>query len=374
MSIACFALALTTVSTNNADCFAEAVLGPVPQVAAPFKNWPTSKKWKPAAAEKHLRNIRQLTFGGQNAEAYWSKDGNWITFQSRQPEWPDEQIIVMRRDGSGKTLMSTGKGRCTCSYFSPDNHWLYFSSTHERNEGPQEKVDMSKGYVWRVNPDFALYRQRLGPSPNTMARTPLQPVIKMDGYVAETTVSPNGKFLTFTGDWEGDIDIYRANVDGSDIRRLTTAKGYDGGPFVSWDGGKIVYRRGTFESAQDESDYDELHAQHLVRPKRMDLWIMDSQGRYNRQVTRLPGASFAPFIHPDGKRIIFGSNFEDPQGREFELYVVNKDGTGLERITHTSDFDGFPMFSRDGKRVVFASNRHGSQPHETNIFVADWVD
>lgn len=357
-----------------AEDFADLILGPVPQVAEPFEKWPTSKSRPSDPREKHLRNIRQLTFGGQNAEAYWSKDGQWITWQSKQPGFPDEQVFVMRADGSQKTLMSTGKGRCTCSYISPDNQWLYFSSTHERNEGPQEAVDMSKGYVWRVNPDFALYRQRLGPKPNTMARMLLQPVIKKDGYVAETTISPDGKFITFTGDWEGDIDIYRADMDGSNIKKLTTEIGYDGGPFVSWSGKAIVYRRGPFENAQDKADYMALHEQHLVRPKRMDLWIMDSWGRYNRQVTNLPGASFAPFMHPDGKRIIFGSNYEDPKQREFELYMINKNGKGLKRITWTPDFDGFPMFSRSGKKVVFASNRHGSVPHETNIFVADWVE
>lgn len=366
---------LSTLATGLvAEDFNDLVLGPVPQVADPFEKWPKSKAWPSDPREKHLRNIRQLTFGGQNAEAYWSKDGQWITWQSKQPGFPDEQVFVMRSDGSQKTLMSTGKGRCTCSYLSPDNKWLYFSSTHERNEGPQESVDMSKGYVWRVNPDFALYRQRLGPKPNTMARMMLQPVIKKDGYVAETTISPDGKFLTFTGDWEGDIDIYRADLDGSNIKRLTTEVGYDGGPFVSWNGKAIVYRRGPFENAQDKADYEELHKQNLVRPKRMDLWIMDSWGRHNRQVTHLPGASFAPFIHPDGQRIIFGSNYEDPKQREFDLYMINKNGKGLERITWTPDFDGFPMFSRNGKKVVFASNRHGSVPHETNIFVADWVE
>lgn len=356
-----------------ADCFTESVLGPVPQQATPFADWPANKAWPSDPKESHLRNIRQLTFGGQNAEAYWSADGKWITWQSRQPGFPDEQIFVMRADGSGKTLMSTGKGRCTCSYITADNRWLYFSSTHERNEGPQEPVDMSKGYVWRVNPDFALYRQRLGPKPNTMARMALEPVIKKDGYVAETTIAPNGKFITFTGDFDGDIDIYRANPDGTNIKRLTTAEGYDGGPFVSWDSKVIVYRRGPFENEQDRSDYRELHAQHLVRPKRMDLWLMDAWGRYNRQVTNLTGASFAPFVHPNGKQIIFCSNFEDPKGREFDLYLVNKDGKGLKRVTWTSDFDGFPMFSRDGKKVVWASNRHGSVRGETNVFVADWV-
>ena len=367
-------LALAVATATSPIFHEEDFLGPVPSQAQAFEKWPTSRQIPSNPAEKHLRNIRQLTFGGQNAEAYWSKDGNWITFQSRQPQWPDEQIIVMRADGSQKTLMSTGKGRCTCSYFSPDSQYLYFSSTHLKNEGAQKPVDMSKGYVWRVNPDFSLFRQRLGPKPNTKSRMMLQEVIAKDGYVAETTVSPNNDFITFTGDWEGDIDIYRANVDGLNITKLTTEKGYDGGPFVDWAGKRIVYRRGPFENAQDEKDYDELHKQNLVRPKRMDVWIMDSHGRYKRQVTNLPGASFAPFMHPDGKRIIFGSNYRDPKQREFDLFMIHKDGTGLEQITFTPDFDGFPMFSRNGRKVVFASNRYGSVPHETNIFVADWVN
>ena len=220
------ALAVAAQSLDAED-FSDLVLGPVPQVAEPFQKCPTSKAWPSDSNEKHLRNIRQLTFGGQNAEAYWSKDGKWLTWQTMQPGFPDEQISIMRADGSKKALISTGKGRCSCSYFSPDNKWLYFSSTHERNEGPQQAVDMSKGYVWRVNPDFALYRQRL--DANMKAKGPLQPVIKMPGYVAEATISPDGKFLTFTGDWEGDIDIYRANLDGSNIVRLTTSHGYDGG-------------------------------------------------------------------------------------------------------------------------------------------------
>lgn len=342
--------------------------------ARPMSEWPASRARAPHAMEGRLRNIRQLTFGGQNAEAYWSKDGQWITWQSTQPGYPDEQIFVMRADGTGRTLMSTGLGRCTCSYFAPDGKWLYYSSTHERNEGPQAPVDMSKGYVWRVNPDFALYRQRLGRSPNQRVGDGPERVLFLPGYVAETTISPDGSYFVFTGDFEGDIDIYRANADGSGRRRLTTAKGYDGGPFVSWDGKAVVYRRGPFDSVEDEAAYDELHAQNLVRPRRMDLWIMDSLGRHNRQVTRLPGASFAPFLHPDGKRIVFCSNFADPKGREFDLYLVNKDGTGLEQVTFTGDFDGFPMFTRDGKRLVWASNRHGTVRGETNVFVADWVD
>ena len=317
--------------------------------------------------EKHLKNIRQLTFGGQNAEAYWSPDCKQLIYQTAQPEYPDEQIIIMNADGSNKHLVSTGKGRCTCSYFSPDGKYVYFSSTHERNPGPQAPVDKSKGYVWMVNPEFALYRAKPDGSE-------LTPIIKKDGYVAETTIAPNGKYMVFTSTFEGDLEIYRANLDGSHIKRLTNEIGYDGGPFVSWDSKLVAYRRQAVHNDVEKKDYLDLLHQNLVRPGKLEIWVMDPNGNHKRQVTNLGGASFAPFIHPDGKRVIFSTNFADPKGREFDIYMCNLDGTHLERITTSPGFDGFPMFSKDGKKVVFASNRYAKQPHDTNLFVADWVE
>lgn len=317
--------------------------------------------------ETHLRNVRQLTFGGQNAEAYWNFDGTQIIYQTRQPEYPDEQIFTMNADGSNKRLISTGKGRCTCSYFTPKGDWIYFSSTHEKDAGAQKPVDMSKGYVWMVNPSFALYRSKPDGSN-------LQKLIDKNAYVAETTVDPNGKYIVFTSDFEGDLEIYRARMDGTGIKRLTRNVGYDGGPFVSWDGKKIVYRRYDLQNQGEVDDYRKLLGEHLVRPSKLEVYIMDADGKNNRRVTHLESASFAPFLHPDGKRIIFCSNLGDKKGREFELWMINVDGTGLERITYTAEFDGFPMFSRDGKHVVFASNRNGKVRGETNVFVADWVD
>jgi TolB protein len=318
--------------------------------------------------EVHLRDVRQLTFGGQNAEAYWSVDGREIIFQSMQPGFPDEQVFRMNRDGSGKRLVSTGLGRCTCAYFSPDGRWIYFSSTHEHNEGPQKKLDMSKGYVWMVNPDFALYRVR------TDGTGGVETVINKNAYIAETTIAPNGQFMVFTANFEGDLQIYRANLDGTNIQRLTNEPGYDGGPFVSWDSNKIVYRRQAVEGPEGERDYFNLLRENLVRPNRLELWIMNADGSNKRQVTNLNAASFAPFLHPDGKRIIFSSNYGDPSGREFDLFMVNVDGSGLKRITHSKEFDGFPMFSRDGRSLLFASNRYGKVQGETNVFTARWVD
>lgn len=341
--------------------------------------------------ETNLKNVRQLTFGGQNAEAYWNRDGKKIVFQSRQPGYPDEQIFLMNADGSKKELVSTGKGRCTCSYFSPDGKWLYFSSTHEKNEGAQKPIDMSKGYVWMVNPEFSLYRTATdglisipfhdmptdaealqAELKKRMAKAKWQPVLQKDGYVAETTIAPNGKYMTFTGSFDGDLEIYRSDMDGKNIQRLTNEEGYDGGPFVSWDSKKIVYRRDLLESDKERDEYRALLKENLVRPSKLEIWIMDADGSNKKQVTNLGCASFAPFVHPDGKRIIFASNYGDPKGREFDLWMINVDGSGLTRITKTPDFDGFPMFSRDGKKLIWASNRFGKVRGETNIFTADW--
>lgn len=333
----------------------------------PMSQWPNSKSVELNPQEKHFSKVTQLTFGGQNAEAYWSKDGKQIVYQTLQAGYPDEQIFTMNVDGSKKTLISTGKGRCTCSYFSPDGKYVYFSSTHERNPGPQAPVDHSKGYVWKVNPDFIMYRKELKTGK-------LEKIFSTKGYVAETTIDPNGKYLTFTSDKDGDLEIYRATTTGKNITRLTNHPGYDGGPFVSWDGKKIVYRRDVISTPTELEDYKTLLKDHMVRPTKLEIWMMDPNGKNNRQITHLGGASFAPFLHPDGKRIIFCSNYEDPKGREFDLYMINLDGTHLERITYSKDFDGFPMFTRDGKKLVFASNRYGSQPRETNVFVADWKE
>ena len=333
-----------------------------------FAGWPDSRGVPSHASEVRLRNVRQLTFGGQNAEAYWSVDGTKIVWQSTQPGFPDEQIFVMDADGGNRRLVSTGLGRCTCGYFSPDGRYVYFSSTHRTARGKQPPVDHSLGYVWMVNPAFDMYRRDL-------VSGELETVMSLPGYLAETTIAPGGEYMTFTSDYEGDLEIYRSRLDGFGVRRLTHEFGYDGGPFVSWDGSLIVYRRAPLEmSAEDRADYSQLLARHIVRPGLMEVWIMNSDGSGKRQVTRLGGANFAPFLHPDGSLIVFGSNHEDSRGREFELYTILVDGTGLERVTFADEFDGFPMFSRDGKRIVWASNRHGSVSGETNIFVADWVD
>jgi Tol biopolymer transport system component len=235
---------------------------------------------------------------------------------------------------------------------------------------------MSKGYVWAVNANYIMYRTLAKPILEGSKTPPaFVPVVSHPGhYVAETTIAPNGKYMVWTSDFEGDLDIYRSDLDGGHVQKLTDQVGYDGGPFVSWDSKKIVYRRDDFKTESEIQDYKSLLTQHLIRPTRLEIWVMDADGSNKKQVTHLGCASFAPFMHPDGKRIIFSSNYGDPKGREFDLFMINVDGTNLERITFTKEFDGFPMFTKDGKRLVFASNRYNSKPRETNLFVADWKE
>lgn len=319
-------------------------------------------------AETNLANVRQLTFGGQNAEAYWNAAGTKLIYQSAQPEWPDEQIVTIYADGSGKKRVSSGLGRNTCGFFLPNGEIIY-SATDWKDKAAAPKPDMSKGYVWRLNPYFAIFRAKADGSGRKM-------ILGGDGktYYAETTAAPDGSFMVFTSTKDGDIDLYRSDLDGKNIKRLTHDAGYDGGGFVSWDSKKIVYRRDRIETDKEMADFKSLLAQHLVRPSKLEIWVMDADGSNKTQVTSLGAASFAPFMHPDGKRIIFSSNYGDPAGREFDLFIIDVDGKNLKRITNTPEFDGFPMFTRDGKKLVWASNRNAKVAGETNLFVADWVE
>jgi TolB protein len=315
--------------------------------------------------ERHLRNVRQLTFGGENAEAYFSFDGQRLVFQSTRDERECDQEYVMGLDGGGVRMVSTGKGRTTCGYFLPGDREILYASTHDVAPSCPPPPDRSQGYVWALY-DYDLFVANAdGSDPRPLAPAP--------GYDAEATVSNDG-WIVFTSTRDGDLDLYRMRVDGSELTRLTDEPGYDGGAFFSADGKRIVYRASRPETAEELAQYRALLARKLVRPGKLEIWVMDADGRNKRQVTHLGAASFAPFFHPDGRRIVFASNYADPKGRNFDIYLVNDDGTGLERITTNDTFDGFPMFSPDGRRLVFASNRNGSRPGETNVFIADWVE
>ena len=314
--------------------------------------------------ERHLRNVRQLTFGGENAEAYYSFDGRLLVFQSTRDGRGCDQLYVMGADGSAPHLVSTGQGRVTCGYFFPGGDRILYSSTHQSAPGCPPPPDMSHGYTWALY-DYQLYTARPDGSD-------LRPLAPGPGYNAEATVSRDG-WIVFTSTRDGDLDLYKMRLDGSQLTRLTDTLGYDGGAFFSADGRRIVYRASRPRD-EEVAAYRELLSRKLVRPHQLEIWVMNADGSGQRQVTHLGAASFAPFFHPDGKRIVFASNVADPRGRDFDLYLVNDDGSGLERLTWNPTFDGFPMFSPDGKQLVFASNRNGSRPGETNVFIADWVE
>lgn len=318
-------------------------------------------------AEKHLRNVRQLTFGGENAEAYFSGDGRELIFQSKRDALDCDQIFTMGADGKGARMVSNGEGRTTCSYFFPKKSRILYASTHMAAKECPPKPDFRRGYVWPIYASYDIFTAR--PDGSDVKQLTSAP-----GYDAEATISADGRKIVFTSMRDGDLDIYTMDASGKNVRRLTTALGYDGGPFFSRDGKQIVYRAYHPQTPEQIARYKQKLAENVIEPTIFELWVMNADGTNKRQVTRLGAASFAPYFFPNGKRIIFASNMNDPKGRNFDLYMVNVDGTGLERITYEETFDGFPMFSPDGKKLVFASNRHAKTRGDTNVFIADWVD
>jgi TolB protein len=313
--------------------------------------------------ERHFRNLRRLTNGGENAEAYFSRDGRRLIFQSTRDGRPCDQQYVMNVDGTGLRRVSTGTGKTTCGFFYADDQRILFGSSHALQQACPAKPDPSKGYVWGLDP-FDIYTAK--PDGSDLRR-----LTNYGVYTAEAVVSPDGRRIVFTSLKDGDLDIYTMNVDGSDVRRLTTTAGYDGGPWWSPDGTKIVYRAWHPTDSAGLADYRALLAEKLVRPSRMELFVMNADGSGQRQITTLGGANFGPSWTPDG-RIIFSSNYKNPRSGNFDLFVVRTDGAGLEQVTTSGTFDGFPMFSPDGTKLVWASNRHAENPNSTNLFVADW--
>ena len=317
------------------------------------------------AKEVHLSNVKQLTFGGENAEAYFSSDGQELIFQSARDGGECDQIYAMRTDGTGLRRISSGEGRTTCSYFTPDRQHVVYASTYLGGKACPPRPDFSRGYVWPVYDTYDIFKARAdGTGITRLTSTP--------GYDAEATIGPDGR-IVFTSVRDGDMEIYSMNADGGDVKRLTHRVGPDGGPFFSADGTLIVFRGRTLAPGPELDVYKTLLRDGLWRPTSLEIFVMNADGGNLRQVTSLGGASFAPFFSPDSKKIIFSSNQHNPRGRDFELWLVNVDGTGLERVTWNASFDGFPMFSPDGRKLVFASNRFQKQSGETNVFIADWT-
>jgi Tol biopolymer transport system component len=345
-----------------------------PKVQAPTQPW----KELALPEEVHLKNVRQLTFGGDNAEAYWAFGGDRLILQSNRKPYECDQIEVLSTKGGDPKLVSTGKGRTTCAYFLKGDKEIVYASTHEAGPKCPTPPDMSKGYLWGLF-EYDIYKANADGT-NLRNLTPNTP-----GYDAEATVCPKDGSIVFTSTRSGDLELYRMDADGKNVRQLTNLPGYDGGAFFSADCSKIVWRSSR-PQGKDLEEYKSLLEQKLVKPGKMDLYVANADGSDARQVTYLPGASFAPFFFPDGKRIIFSSNYKNPRGPEFDLFAVDIDGSHLEQITFSGGFDGFPVFSPDGKTLSFSSNRRDvvgenyrmtgtpAGAKDTNVFLADWVD
>lgn len=317
--------------------------------------------------EKHFKNVKMLTNGGENAECYFSLDGNRFIFQARSGDMQCDQIYTMNIDGSDVKLLSNGKGATTCSYFFPDGKHIIYASTYLGGDECPQKPDFSKGYVWAMYDSYDIFKANEDGS-NIVRLTDRK------GYDAEATISPDGNSIIFTSIRDGDIDLYTMDPVGGNVIRLTNEPGYDGGAFYSADGTKIVYRASRPKTDEELKEFKNLVENGLVRPSNLEIYVMNADGSNKIQVTNNGAANFAPFFFPDGKRIIFCSNLGNPKGRNFDLYAVNVDGTELERITYNETFDGFPMFSPDGKKFVFCSNRFNAIQSETNVFICDWID
>ncbi|MCB9877963.1 MAG: PD40 domain-containing protein [Planctomycetes bacterium] len=331
----------------------------------------------PLPGEKHLRNVRQLTFDGENAEAYWSNDGTRLVFQRKSSAQDADQIYVLDLRTGDTERISTGTGRTTCAYFTKGDRRILFASTHHTGDAPPVVKLTGRGYQWAVHREYDIFSTDVhGGDMRQLTATP--------GYDAEATLCPQTGQVVFTSVRDGDLELYTMNDDGSDVRRVTNRRGYDGGAFFSHDGRKLVLRS-AFPQSDKEADEDtQLLGQQIVRPSHMEITVCNRDGSDFHQVTKNGAANFAPYWLPDDKRIIFSSNFrgmekmretgDHTQARNFDLFLVNEDGSGIEQVTTCPEFDSFPMFSPDGRRIAFASNRYGAKPGDTNIFVAEWVD
>ena len=337
----------------------------VPAVAADATRFPIART--PDPRERHLTNLRQLTDGGENAEAYFSFDGRRLIFQSTRPPFECDHIFSMDLRGGALRRLSSGKGRTTCAYEMPDGRRYLYASTHLGGDACPPKPDMSAGYTWALYADYDIFTASFADStPVRLTATP--------GYDAEATVSPRGDRIVFTSVRGGDLDIYTMKLDGSDVRQVTRDLGYDGGAFFSPDGTKIVWRASRPAPGTEADEYRALLARGLIRPNRLDIYVANADGTAVQRLTDNRAANFAPFFHPSGDKVIFCSNVADPKRRDFDLWLVGLDGTGLEQVTFYEEFDGFPMWAPDGRTFVFCSNRNNSAPNETNVFLADWVE
>ena len=328
------------------------------------------------ADEKHFANIRQLTFGGDNAEAYWSFDGKQIIFQRTNPKLGimcDRMFVgnipANETDSFYYKQVSSGLGRTTCGYILPGNKKIIYASTFLGGDScptvPDRKQYGNK-YIWPIYASFDIFMSNAnGKKIKRLTSTP--------GYDAEGTLSPDGKKMIFTSLRNGDLDLYVMNLKTKSVTQITNTLGYDGGAWFSHDGKKIVWRASRPQTEEEIKEYKDLLAQNIVMPTHMEVFVANADGSNAQQVTNFGQANWAPAFTPDDKHIIFCSNQEYKRGFPFNMYLINLDGSGLEKVSHDKGFDAFPMFSYDGKKIIFCSNRNNGGTHDTNIFIADWV-
>ena len=334
-----------------------------------------AQQGNPPQERDFLSRIRRLTVDGRRAgEGYWSPDGRRLVFQSeREPGNPFYQIYVMDMTTGDVSRQSPGIGKTTCSFISPATGDVLFASTHHdaRSKQLQEEElkfrasGQERRYSWDYDPEMELY---VRPAQSGTLRR----LTNSRGYDAEASYSPDGQWIAFSStrdgyerrlspaerkqleadpSYFGEIYIMRADATGSAVRRLTSVPGYDGGPFFSPDGKRIIWRR-----------FDE-------RGVIADVWTMNLDGTDQRQITNFGAMSWAPYIHPSGRYVIFSSNklgFEN-----FELFLVDIDGLKEPvRVTYSDGFDGLPVPSPDGGRLAWTSNRGGGR--EGQIYLAQW--
>jgi Tol biopolymer transport system component len=321
--------------------------------------------------EKHLKDLRQLTFEGENAEAYWHPDGKHLVLQARWGDIGCDRIYTLDLDSLEMEQISNGKGRTTCAYYTwPSGDDVIFASTHLGGAECPPEPDFSQGYVWPIFPSYELF---VATSDGASVQ-----LTDNDSYDAEATVCFEDGRTVFTSTRDGDLDLYIMDepAAGSTITRITDEPGYDGGAFFSPDCSKLVWRASRPEG-QDLENYWALLKDNKVRPSTMELFVAKSDGSEARQLTHNGKANFAPYFLPDNRHVIFSSNMEGG-GRNFDLFLLDTEApepaASIERVTFSPVFESFPMFSPDGRQIVFASNRNAKVQGETNLFLATWID
>jgi TolB protein len=327
-------------------------------------------------SEKHLSNIKQLTYGGDNAEAYFSFDNKYLSFQSNNKNWGVncDQIFLMNIDHAAKDSsykpkkISDGRGRTTCSYFLKDKNKIVYASTHHlmKDCPPMPEARADNRYLWALYPFDIFITDTTGKIAKQLTNSA--------GYDAEATVSPDGKKIVYTSDKSGDLELYIMDIDGQNEKQISTELGYDGGAFFSPDSKKLVFRASRPKTEEEKNEYKNFLKQGLVAPTNMEIYTCDIDGKNLKQITKLGKANWAPFFHPSGKKIIFSSNHNSNRGYNFNLFMIDENGENLEQITSESNFNAFPMFSFDGKKLVFSSNRNNRGTRDTNLFIADWKE